>query len=186
MDEKSLVLLLQKGDSDAFNKVYYKYAGHIYKSVERILLDPFAAEEVVQETFIKLWEIKDQLNEELSLGGYISVIARNLALKTLKKQVKISIVDRQFAQEKDEHSGLDADKALIYEEISQALQLAIKALPTKARLVFQLSREEGLSNKEIAQRLNLSIRTVENHIQLAMKKIRACLPVFLLLSIIPS
>ncbi|MBO6522527.1 MAG: RNA polymerase sigma-70 factor [Balneolaceae bacterium] len=149
-----------------FRELYLNYYPIIFKVAVYILKEEEAAEDTVQEIFIKLWENPSLLSGVEYIKSYLISMTKNLAFDKLKAQKKESehILQLEKTMEEDE---------LIEEEnFRKALEKVVSELPPKCRLIFSLSRFEGLSNDEIADYLQISKRTVETQISLALKAFR--------------
>lgn len=147
----------------------------------KYLSNQVAVEDIVQEIFVKLWEKREQLSIDTSLKSYLFQSAHNSCLNFLKHlevEKKYSIDINHFASTKIDHD------TLVEEELNLRLYSSIESLPEKCRLVFKLSRFEGLKQQEIANKLGISVKTVKNHIGKALKIIRKDLGDLLLLIII--
>ncbi|MGH7493700.1 MAG: RNA polymerase sigma-70 factor [bacterium] len=132
-----------------------------------------AAEDIVQEVFIKLWENRHQIKAERSLKSYLYTITTNLALNYIR-HTKVAI---KFQRTLNEESFLQESpqSSLEKKELHEKLLAALALLPEKPRIVFMMSRMEQLSYREIAERLEISIKTVESHIGAALKALRKSL-----------
>lgn len=128
------------------------------------------AKDIVQDTFIRIWETRHQLNENLSLKSYAYKIADNLALNYLRHNKVVSNFHQNLEIEllTEETPHLLLEKS----EFQNHFLQAIEQLPTQTRIVFLMSRTEDLSYKEISERLNISVKTVESHIGKALKLLR--------------
>lgn len=133
------------------------------------LKDQSDSEEVVQKLFVKLWEKRKELNVINDPKSYLYRSVYNSSLNELKRvgRVRHSAIEDYHSVEIN-----DASSELIGDELKTRIQSTIETLPVKCREVFQLSRFEELSYKEIAERLNISIKTVENHMGKALKLLR--------------
>lgn len=166
--DSQVVDLLKKGDMEAFEKVFHSFADRIYYFAFRYLRNQYDAEEIVQDVFVKLWENRENLNERLSFSGYLFTIARNTIFNQNRKKVNekayqdyvMAYMDRSTCKTEDE---------LIYSDIKAIIDKVVDELPPQRQLIYKMSREQGLSYREIANELNLSERTVEAHIRLALK-----------------
>jgi RNA polymerase sigma-70 factor (ECF subfamily) len=169
-EEKDLFERMKKSDEKAFEILFHKYYGHLCLFATKIINDDVAAEEIVQDFFVKLWEKKDHLFIETSVKNYVFRSVKNLCLnfiqhnktKLLYAQIVISEVENQFT---DDNNYPEPDLQVKIEE-------SINSLPEKRREIFRLSRQEGLKYHEIANKLNISIKTVETQMSLAMKTLR--------------
>jgi len=141
-----------------------------YYTSDRILI-----EEVVQEVFIKLWEGRDVLQIE-SVTTYLYTSARNRMFNYLRDEKRQNILLEQWVQyEKDRRSG---EECFDIDEFTRRAQNAIEALPDQCRRIFNLSKRENLTYKQIAERLHISVKTVETQMGIALRKIREQLSVY--------
>ena len=173
---------LRKGEKKAFEVIYNEYFGILYHLSFHYLHDGKAAEEVVQDTFLKLWEIKSSLNEQINIRNYLYTITKNNCLNYLRNQ-KISLkhlgnlkyLEMQFNYEALEKLG----NYLQFEELRNKIDLAISQLPAEMMETFKLSRFEELSYKQIAEKQGISIKTVEARISKALRILRVELKEYL-------
>ena len=158
-----------------FKETYFEYFPIALRIAFYVLKDREASEDVGQEVLLKLWEKRERLGEIKSLKAYVIRMARNSALDRIeKKKVNLSgsieLALRDDAGTEEESSR---DK-----ELRKSIEDAVSLLPPKCRLIFSLSRFEGLSNDEIAEYLEISKRTVETQISIALKAFRTDLKYF--------
>lgn len=169
-DEKLLRGIIS-GDVASFELLFKRYYPRLHKFVNGMLKDYNAAEDVAQDIFMKLWQNRHFLDTRKSVKNYLFVLARNEILDILKSKYNTSV---------KLHPNLtDDDKtAVAYKDVSDYVGVGaiirneIGKLPPKRREVFILSRYMHLSNAEIAEKCNLSVRTVEKHIELALKDLQ--------------
>jgi len=162
---------LQKGDSNAFQELYDQYHQPLYHYVLRFVKSPALAEDVLQDVFLKIWEIRSRIDPELSFKAYLYRISRNSVFKLLKKiaideNLRVQVL-KQFSQ-----SVADADLKVLWQQYEELLHAAINRLPPQRQKVFRLCREEGKTYEEVADELGISRNTVKEHMVLAMKLIR--------------
>lgn len=158
-------------------KAHYK-ALHAYANM--LLKDIDAAEEVVQSMFLKLWEKRDLLEVQTSVKAYLYKCIYNDSLNLLKhEQVKTKYQDFTVHTMNTHHEA--ASNRVELSELQKELRLAMEALPEQCRIIFQMSRFEELKYKEIAERLGISVKTVENQMGKALKILRLKLVDFLVL-----
>lgn len=136
----------------------------------QFLKDSELAEETVQDMFVKIWEKRTSLNIETSVKHYFFRSIRNLCLN----QIQHEKIKKQYASKVLESSYQDIDPEHFYLEVDliQRIEKSIEALPPRRKEIFRLSREKGLKYKEIADTLNISIKTVEAQMGLALKHLR--------------
>jgi RNA polymerase sigma-70 factor, ECF subfamily len=169
-EEKDLFERIKKGDEKAFEKLFHKYYGHLCLFATKIINDDDSAEEIVQELFVKLWEKREQISIETSLKNYLFRSVKNLCLNFIQHN-KTKIQHAQIVLSEVESNFSDDD---VYPEIDLAFKIeeSINSLPEKRKEIFRLSRQEGLKYHEIAEKLNISIKTVETQMSLAIKTLR--------------
>ena len=160
------------GDIDAFNEVFNLYHQKLYFYVLKKTQSHFCAEETVQETFIKLWKYRETLKPDLDISIQIFRIGKTVLIDHLRKENTSNNLIIQLQA----HSGVSTSNAgpenLHRQEFSKKLYSILNLLPPVRRKVFEMSRFEELSHKEIASRLSISPKTVENHLNLSLKIIR--------------
>jgi len=176
--DADLFALVKNDDELAFTEIYMRYwkklfvmAGHRLKSLEE-------AEEVVQDIFTALWKRRATLVLTADLASYLAVSVKYRIIRTL---------DRYYNQQRYISSLIVSDRfddstqeALAFNELREELAKYVQELPEKCQLVFKLSREAGYSQKQIAQELHISEKTVENHLGKAFKILRSKLAGFMM------
>lgn len=171
-DEK-LLCLLQSGSEQALEAILLRYWDSLFVVAFKILGDRQVCEDAIQEIFIKIWQNREKLKVTYSLKAYLFAATRY----EVYRQVKLLAV---HARNTDLESLRIIEKynphdSLEYEELLQDVEKIINSLPDRCKQVYLLSREEQLSHKEIASRLQISIKTVENHITIALSHFRRVL-----------
>lgn len=168
-DKLPLIAQVKEGNVIAFNQLFDIYAVKLLNFSLRFTLDSDQAEEVLQETFIKIWEKKEQINLELSFEAYLIKIARNIIYNKLRRKVTDHAFKNyyQYIQPVIDNS---LESKIIAEDLEKYETTIIDKLPTRRKEIILL-KKNGYSNAEIAQKLNLSKSTVENHINLALKNL---------------
>ncbi|MDN5200673.1 RNA polymerase sigma-70 factor [Fulvivirgaceae bacterium BMA10] len=161
---------LRRGSLNAFNEIYEQYAVKLFNFSMLYLKSREEAEEIVQDVFVKIWQNREKINEELSFNGYIFRIAKNCVLNKLRKKINepdsfVSVNQCLVGQNQTENEVLFRDMEGLLEE-------AIEGLPVQRQLIFRMSRQNGLSNKEIAEQLDISVNTVEGQIRKAINYLR--------------
>ncbi len=171
LTEKECLIELKKGSFSAFDHIFSLYKERLYAFSIGYLKVPEDAQELVQIVFMKVWENRKMLDESKSFSSYLFTISKNTILNYIRKKAnQQSYVDYLLNQSNLTYN--DAEGELEYEDLLKQTNTAIDQLPFRQKEIYHLSREVGLSNEEIAQKLNISKKTVENHITLVMKFIR--------------
>jgi RNA polymerase sigma-70 factor (ECF subfamily) len=162
---------IRKGDIKAFDQFYGQYSQRLYGFAFSMLKNKEDAKEIVQETFLKLWKKREELDSSYSLKSFLFSISYNLTIDLLRKRTQ----DIGFQNYLKDHFNAEAprtDELAHFNELNDALVKLVNELPSQRRKVYLMSREEGLSHQEIAGKLGITIKTVENHINLALKFLR--------------
>lgn len=165
------IAALKQGNLLVFNEVYYSWHKRIYYFILRKTKSPFIAEEVVQLTFIKFWNYRESLADDLEVHLQLFRIARTTLIDFLRKETvykeKVIHVIERYTLPVDDGWGKLAEK-----ELQHKLAHALEKMPPMRRKVFEMSRFKGMSHQQIAQELSLSSRTVESHIFQAIRQIK--------------
>lgn len=178
-DEK-LLEQVRAGDCAAFNVIYAKYWSKLYMAAFNILRDRQASEDIVQEVLVSLWLRRGSL-EVGSLSTYLYASVRYQVFKVVRSgKVRESLFCEVEAPSVDNQG----ESSLTQQDINRLLDQGVSSLPEKCRQVFLLSRKEHLATKEIAQRLGLAPKTVENQLTIAFRRLRAVLGDFTLRTVI--
>lgn len=159
-------------DSRAFAVLYNRYWKKLYKTTNYYLKDTVAAEEILHDVFVVLWNRRKYLRIE-SFSNYVYITTRYHIFKYLKA-AKISPIEyiEQYAEDTLPISFNNAEEKISYNDVTLQLESSLKELPKRCREIFWLSRIENLSNEEIADQFGISKRTVENQITHALKHLR--------------
>lgn len=165
--DSELAQKIRNSDKAAYQELFERYASRIYQFSVSYLKNNSDAEELVQEVFLKIWEKRETLDQSKNIKAYIFKIAVNAIYDFIRKK-NIEAVFADFARANFERTTDITWHSVIFEEMTTRLTRLIARLPEQQRNVFYLSKDEGLSNDEIAEKLNLSKRTVENHLYRAV------------------
>ena len=162
--------LLRSDPEKAFNLIYDEYYEKLCLSSYKILLDKSAAEDIVQEVILELWNKRDILQVNISLFAYLKRAVYNRSLNFIKARGRIASDEQVLILVKDKEDGVEDE--MIGEEMKERLNKIIEGLPEKCRHVFSLSRFEEKTYNEIAVIMDISVKTVENQISKALKILR--------------
>ncbi|MCD8176812.1 MAG: RNA polymerase sigma-70 factor [Tannerellaceae bacterium] len=164
---------LKNGSHEAFTYFYRSYADLLYNFVLMHTRSALLTEEVVQDTFIKIWDNRRFLRTDKSFKSFLFTISKNRIIDEFRRQINQVNFEEYIAFTGNEtEEGSDTDALLLYEEFLEKLERAKEELPQQQRLIFEMSREQGLKNREIAERLSISEQTVKNQLSGAMKKLK--------------
>lgn len=162
---------LKAGSQIAFETIYDCFSQKVYSIAIKFGLDREDANEVVQDVFIKLWNHRSTLNENLSIKSYLFTITKNALINRQKKMV-YEIAYKKYLEKQDLNTFSQTEDDVYYSDLEQLAETFINKLPTQQKEIFLLSKRENLPSQEIAEKLNLSLRTVENQVYRATKKIK--------------
>lgn len=165
--DEQLVELLKSDHEGAFTEVYHRYAEQLYQFAWRILQEEDECRDAVQEVFIWLWE-KRRDHRITSLKYYLLAAVKYKLIKAVKRSRR----REEILSSLPERPSSFTENMIELKELKAVIRQFTESLPRRAREVFQLSREEYLSNREIADRMNIREKTVENQMTIILKKLR--------------
>jgi RNA polymerase sigma-70 factor (family 1) len=170
--DQELVALLQQGDGLAFREVFERYSSLLYQHTFNKIRNSEEARDVVQEIFAKLWAKHDELDfTTLNLRGYLYITVRNAVFDLLRHKVHVDAYAESYTRYVADNVA-ETDYLIREKQFAAIIEAEIAALPPRMREVFELRRVENLSNKEIAEKLNLSEHTVKDQMKKALKILR--------------
>lgn len=169
--ESILFRKFKEGDSVAFNSLFTKYYQPLFLFARKFVEEDLA-KDFVQDCFYELWKNRKKIEVKTTLSAYLFTIVKNRCFKYFEKERfkagKLSEVEWKLKQE-ELNFFLNSEKSVLEFEIRDRIQSTLKKLPPKCAQIFNDSRFNGLTNKEIAQKYNLSLKTIEKHISKALK-----------------
>ena len=161
---------------DGFKNIFQQFYQPLCHLSSHYLEDPDEAKEVVQSAFVKLWEVRRNLDENSNIRNFLFTLVKNNCLNLLKRKQlllkhheKLKWMEMHYQYESLSRMG---DDYLEFNELKDKIDLAIKNLPEHCRVVFEMSRFEELKNREIAEKLGVTQKTVEAHLTKALKILR--------------
>jgi RNA polymerase sigma-70 factor, ECF subfamily len=171
MDEKTQISNLKKDDSVSFEKIFTLYHRRIYNFCLSLHQSPDDAAETVQKVFVALWEQRQMVDENKPLGEYLYSITRYMIYNDFRRKVYKQAVFDHFSLNSSEKNDSTKDEVL-FDELLAFLESQIEKLPERQREILKLSRYEGLSYRQIAQKLNITQNTVDTQIRRALDFLR--------------
>ena len=175
LTDQELAILIREDDHAAFTEIYKRYWDKLFVVANNRLNDESDAEEVVQDVFLSIWKRRKTLELQYTLHTYLSVAIKYQVINRQSTLYK-KATHQELTEETEEVSNTTylwfAEK-----ELKEQLTLSINKLPEKCRIVFLKSREDGRTNAQIAEDLNISEKTVEAHITRALHALKASLQV---------
>lgn len=166
--DNELLCLLPEDDARAFSEIYNRYWKMIYAIAYKRLKDAGLAQDILHDVFASLWKNRHK-TEINSLQNYLATSSKYLVFAAIRRNIK-----EHYYQE--EQTALpyepSAENDLLYKQLAEIASREIESLPERCRLVFKYSREQGMSNREIALEMKISQKTVENQINKALHQLR--------------
>jgi RNA polymerase sigma-70 factor (ECF subfamily) len=180
MTDEDLIALIREDDLGAFERIYNKYWSKLYLSAYNIIRDRQVAEDVTQEVLVNLWMKRANL-KLTSLNAYLYTAVRYQVFNVIRSgKVRADLFNR--LEELFSHNG--GEDLLSEKDINRLLEQGVAELPEKCRQIFIMSRKEHLSTKEIAERLGIAPKTVENQLTVALNRLRKTLGDFVCITAI--
>ena len=166
-------------DLKAYQALYELLASRLKRFCFSFVKSNEAADEIVSDVFIKLWQIKNKLPEIDNLKVYLYTVAKNFCLNYITRHFKnpVVLLD-EIDIEPVVHIG-NPEELCISADIVQKIQQAIRQLPPRSRLIFQMVKEDGMRYREVADILHISVLTVRNQLAIAIQKLAAALPAYI-------
>jgi RNA polymerase sigma-70 factor (ECF subfamily) len=187
INDKELVNKLQNNEIEAFDILFRRYCDKLFRFSFSLLKEEEISKEIVQETFYRIWEIRRQIDSNKSFKSFLFSISYHLIIDELRLRMK----DQEYRNFITRYFGEQSEKqvsTIDYQTIENKIKKAVEELPLKRKQIYHLSRNNGLSHKEIAKKLGITTKTVENQINLSLKHIKTrlgkeILPLLLFLSL---
>lgn len=175
-DDKRLLKEIRAGNQQAFEYLFKSYYPRLYGYAIRFLNDDESVRDIIQECFLHFWEKREFLST-FSLSSLLFAMVRNGCLNYLKHQAVVEKYQLEYlahlrGEERLYYADffMDSEYKLLYDELQEQINRVIEELPSRSREVFLLSRYEGLKNREIAEKLHISVSAVEAHISKALQR----------------
>jgi len=167
--EQNTLEALRNGEHKAFEVIFTAYYNKVRYFINGLLKSEADAEELAQDIFVKLWINRESINLHKSFNAYIYAVARNAAFNFLKHK----LVEASYLEDYTELNEVaDSEQLIFAKEIGLLVELTVGKMPVQRKTIYQLSRNQGLSNNEIACQLGIAKKTVENQLSLALQELR--------------
>ncbi|MFL5809323.1 MAG: RNA polymerase sigma factor [Flavisolibacter sp.] len=163
-------------DAIAYKELFILYHSKLINFAQSITRSKESAEEIVSDVFLKIWTKRTTLTRIGNFHLYIYIVTKNFSINHLHKQKRETSFSFDDTVVEIRSLGPNPEQIMISAEMLKKVQLAIKALPPKCQLIFKLVKEDGLKYREVAELLELSPKTVENQMTIALKKIAQSIP----------
>ncbi|MDB5120642.1 MAG: polymerase, sigma-24 subunit, subfamily [Sphingobacteriales bacterium] len=171
LSDKELLDFLKKDHADAFEEIFNRHWSNLYSAAYKRIRNKETAEEIVQDLFTSIWFKRSTLEIEGSIAAYFSTAVRYRVLNHIYKET-IRENHKESLMLVSNNSDTSTEDIILVNDLNRNIQKEISQLPEKCRSVFELSRKEHKSNREIAEFLGISEKTVENHLTKAIRRLR--------------
>lgn len=175
-NEPEIIRLIRGGDTEAFSSLFRRHYEPLCYFAERYLHDIQAAEGIVQDVFVRLWQSRETLGVQSSLRSYLYASVRNASLNYVKRQTFTTSLDHE--EERPGDATAQPDVQVESNDLAEALEKAMEGLAPRCRQIFFMAKYDGLSYKEIAEVLDISVNTVKTQLQRALKSLSKSLQHF--------
>ncbi|WP_349318654.1 RNA polymerase sigma-70 factor [Chitinophaga sp. MM2321] len=162
---------IQRDDQTAFQQLYESFFYQLYQFAYSYVQSKEIAEEVVHDVFLRLWQQRETLETIENISVYLYVSVRNAACNSLRKKKTGLLIPIDELPQQQLQLSINPESVLINRELQARIREAVAQLPTRCKLVFKLIKEDGLSYKEVAAILDISVKTVDTQLYLALKKL---------------
>lgn len=169
--DKFILDSLRKGDVKVFRQLFDFHYGGLVRFAIRLVNKPEVAEEIVLDVLERLWSRRDEIQVNVSLSSYLYSSIRYRCINYFKSRIQSFVLEDDVLQ-LDQVAEITPHEELVYKDLEEALINSINTLPEQCRIIFNLSRNSGLNNAEIAKELGIAPKTVENQMTIALRKIR--------------
>lgn len=177
MEEKSILEQVKVGNATAFALLYDHYWLKVYNFAQLYIISSSEISEVVQDVFVKVWEAKELLDVEKNFDGFLFMITRNIIFNYSRKH--FNELNFKMTVLKGFENSYDMEEELDAADLKNYIDKLIAQLPPQRQMIFRMSREQHLSNKEIAEQCAVTEKAIERQITLALKFIKENLPLFI-------
>lgn len=174
IDEHTLVLRLIEGDENAFCELYAAYKNRLIYFAMRFLKSREYAEDVFQDTFAVVWQTRRFINPDTSFSSYLYTIVRNRILNQLRDLANQDKLREQIFSQAVDYTNETKDEILV-NDLRQFITRALQQLTPRQREIFEMSREQQMSHREIAESLGISVNTVQESISTSLRTLRTYL-----------
>ncbi|WP_294587688.1 RNA polymerase sigma-70 factor [uncultured Phocaeicola sp.] len=175
----NLIFQIQRDNEYAFKQLYQEYYAKVVTFIAGIIKKREIARDLAQDVFVNLWLNRKTLDVSRNLQNYLFVASRHAAINYLKKELSVTSEPIE-AMHTDIGSDITVEDTLFAKEIRLLIEMIVSEMPEQRQRIYRMSREEGMSNEEIAGRLGISKRSVENQISLALKEIRQAVTAYVI------
>ena len=171
IDEKTIIAEIHKGNYESFSILYRKWVSPLYRFVLSLLKSDECTQDIVQETFVKIWTNRETLNPDSSFKAYLFTISYHLVLKEMKRKIDHPLMEDYMAYNNNERWTVESEteERLDFDHFLKELEKAKDKLTPRQRQFFEMNKEENISVSEIAAKFNITEQSVRNQLSAALK-----------------
>jgi RNA polymerase sigma-70 factor (ECF subfamily) len=173
-DEKTLINLVRKGTYSSFSELYSLWVSKLYRFVYALVKSKESTQDIVQETFVKIWTNRDTLNPDLSFKSYLFTISYHLVLKELKRKIDHPLMEDYMEYCNNENIAVSSymEERMDFDRFMKELEEAKDKLTPRQRQIFEMNKEGNISISEIATQFGITEQSVRNQLSAALKTLR--------------
>ena len=175
----NLIFQIQQDNKYAFKQLYQNYYSRVVAFIAGIIKKQETAQDLAQDVFVNIWLYRKTLDVSRNLQNYLFVASRHAAINYLKKELPVTSEPIENMHT-DISSDITVEDTLFAKEIRLLIEMVVSEMPAQRQRIYRMSREQGVSNEEIASKLGISKRSVENQISLALKEIRQAVTAYVI------
>lgn len=174
IDERNLILDVKSGSERSYKKLYEFWVSRLYRFVYHYVKSELVTDDIVQETFFRVWANREKLNPDSSFKSYLFTIAYHLLLKEIRRQLNNPLMEEYVSYQNEWATSEDeVEKDLSFDHFTVALEKAKQLLAPRQREIFEMNKEMNFSIADIAKKLNITEQVVRNQLSASLKVIRA-------------
>lgn len=170
-NEHELLQSIANRDARAFSDFYYHFHRKVFTFSLRLLKSEIQAEEVVQEVFLKIWNLETTVTEIINIDAYLKTLARNRSMDILRRAA-LEARNLRSQQQNWTEAHNETEELLILNDTRKIIEKGVALLPAQQRKVYEMCHQQGMKYEEVATQLNISYFTVQTHMKLALKFLR--------------
>lgn len=173
-DEKTLIYQVQKGTYSSFSALYSLWASPLYRFVFSLVKSEESTQDIVQETFVKIWTNRESLNPDSSFKAYLFTISYHLVLKELKRKIDHPLMEDYMDYCNNENIAVSShtEEHMDFDRFMSELEKAKEKLTPRQRQIFEMNKEKNISISEIATQFDITEQSVRNQLSAALKTLR--------------
>ena len=179
--EKSIILQMSQGDQKAFGIVFRRFYPKVHRFVSMLLKNMDDADDVCQMIFVKVWTKREKFADIKDFDSYLFILAKYTVINYISAK-KVIPIDIDQIPDPYAPQGSSPHEDVVAKDTQLLIDMVVDNMPPQRQTIYRMSREQHLKNDEIAQRLGLQKKTVENHLNLALKEIKKAVYLMFLLS----